>query len=367
MASSGRAAGRAAAAGGGAGAPLLLRAARGEAVERPPAWMMRQAGRYMKVYQDLCKEHTSFRERSETPDLVVDISLQPLRAFRPDGVILFSDILTPFIGMGVDFDFKPGVGPLIAHPVGDVEGAEGVRPLDVEQMGFVGESLRTLRGELEGTDATLLGFVGAPFTLATYLVEGGTSRNYLKIKEMMMKDPQLLHGLLGKLADSMAEYVGYQADAGAQVVQIFDSWAGHLTPRDFDEFSRPYLKQIVDRVKETHPHLPLILYISGSAGLLERLPGTGIDIVSVDHSVDMADARARLGDGVGVQGNLDPAVLVAGSQADIEGRVDDIVRKSTGVRHILNLGHGVMPNTPEEGVAQFFEACRTTSNRLAVV
>ena len=182
-----------------------------------------------------------------------------------------------------------------------------------------------------------------------------------------MKDPQLLHGLLGKLADSMANYVCYQADCGAQVVQLFDSWAGHLTPHDFDKFSWPYLKHIVDRVKETHPDLPLILYISGSAGLLERLPGTGIDIVSVDHSVDMADARSRLGDGVGVQGNLDPAVLVAGSQTDIERRVDDIVRKAGGIRHILNLGHGVMPNTPEESVAQFFEACRTTSDRLAVI
>ena len=348
-------------------APLLLRAARGEAVERPPAWMMRQAGRYMRVYQDLCKEHTSFRERSETPDLVVDISLQPLRAFRPDGVILFSDILTPFIGMDVEFDFKPGVGPLIQRPVGDAEGAAAVRPVDLDQMRFVGDSLRTLRGELAGTDATLLGFVGAPFTLATYLVEGGTSRSYLKIKEMMMKDPQLLHGLLGKLADSMADYVGFQADSGAQVVQLFDSWAGHLTPRDFDEFSRPYLQRIVDRVRETHPDLPLILYISGSAGLLERLPSTGVDIISVDHSVDMADARTRLGDGVGVQGNLDPAVLVSGTQGDIERRVDAIVQKAQGVRHILNLGHGVMPNTPEESVAQFFEACRTTSDRLARV
>ena len=349
--------------------PLLLRAARGEAVERPPAWMMRQAGRYMKVYQDLCKRHTSFRERSETVDLVVDISLQPIRAFKPDGCILFSDILTPLQGMNVPFDFKPGVGPIIASPIRTPEAARAIRRLRPEEsMGFVGESLQILRRELPA-DVTQLGFVGAPYTLATYLVEGGTSRNYTTIKEMAFQEPELLHGMLQVLAESMADYVRYQADMGAQVVQVFDSWGGTLTPLDFDAFSAPYLKYIFEEVKKTHPDLPLILYISGSAGLLERLPALGMDIVSLDHSVDMAEARARMGNGwdgkpIGVQGNLDPAVLVSGSRATIEDRVDAIARKAQGTKHILNLGHGVMPSTPEDKVAMFFEATRTVNDRL---
>ncbi|PWA74631.1 uroporphyrinogen decarboxylase protein [Artemisia annua] len=247
--------------------PLLLNVVHGEYVERPPVWLMRQARSFFSTldlilvfvwqsYQTLCEKHPSFRERSENVDLVVEISLQPWKVFKPNEVILFSDILTPLLGMNI-FD-----------PISTAD--------DVAQV---------------NNEAAVLGFVGAPFTLASYVVEGGSSKNFTKIKKLAFSQPE------------------YQADKGAQAVQIFDSWAKVLGPVDFEEFSLPYLKQIVDTVKQTHPTLPLILYASGSGGLLERLPLTGVDVVSLDWTVDMAEGRKRLGTDIAVQGNVDPGVL----------------------------------------------------------
>ena len=288
-------------------APLLLRAARGEQVERPPVWMMRQAGRYMKVYRDLRDRHPGFRERSENPDLSYEISMQPFRAFKPDGVILFSDILTPLPGMGIDFDIIESKGPIIEPAIRSQAQVDALRPLDpAAALPFVGEVLGRLRADV-GNEAAVLGFVGAPWTLAAYAVEGKSSKNYAVIKAMAFQEPAMLHQLLGHLADSLATYVRYQIDSGAQVVQLFDSWAGQLSPVDYDTFAAPYQKRVIDQVKATHPDTPLILYISGSAGVLERMGRTGVDIVSLDWTVDMAEGIARLPEGVGVQGNVDPA------------------------------------------------------------
>jgi uroporphyrinogen decarboxylase len=248
-----------------ANAPLLLRAARGEQVERPPVWMMRQAGRYMKVYRDLRDRHPGFRERSENPDLSYEISMQPFHAFKPDGVILFSDILTPLPGMGIDFDIVESKGPLIQDPIRTMAQVEALRPLQpAESMPFVGEVLTRLRSAV-GNEAAVLGFVGAPWTLAAYVVEGKSSKNYAVIKAMAFQEPQLLHRLLDHFAESIAAYLRYQIDSGAQVVQMFDSWAGQLSPMDYDTFAAPYQKKVVDLVKQTHPDTPFILYISGSA------------------------------------------------------------------------------------------------------
>jgi uroporphyrinogen decarboxylase len=338
--------------------PLLLRAAKGEAVERPPVWMMRQAGRYMKIYRDLRDRHPSFRDRSEKVDLAVEISLQPWRAFRPDGVILFSDILTPLTGMGIPFDIIESRGPIIDPPIRSAEQIAKLRPLDpTESLGFVGEILKTLRQEV-GNKAAVLGFVGAPWTLAAYAVEGKSSKDYAVIKQMAYNEPALLHKFLSHLADSIATYVRYQIDCGAQVVQLFDSWAGHLSPIDYDTFALPYQQQIVRQVKATHPDTPLILYISGSAGILERMPKAGVDIVSLDWTVDMAEGRQRLGAGVGVQGNMDPVALF-GSQSFIKERILDTVAKAGNHRHIMNLGHGVLQQTPEENVGFFFETVKS--------
>lgn len=334
--------------------PLLLRVVRGEKVDRPPVWMMRQAGRYMKVYQDLCVKHPTFRERSENVDLSVEISLQPWRAFKPDGVILFSDILTPLTGMNIPFDIVKTKGPIIHKPIRTAADVAEVRSLVPEEaVPYVGETLRALRSEL-GNATAVLGFVGAPFTLASYIVEGGSSKNFTVIKRMAFAAPKILHSLLQKLAESVIVYVRYQADNGAQAVQIFDSWATHLSPSDFEEFSLPYIKQIVDAVKSTHPNLPLILYASGSGGLLERMASSGVDVISVDWTVDMAEARERIGKDLAVQGNVDPAALF-GPKEGITKRIMEAVSKAGNHKHILNLGHGVLLGTPEESVAHFFE------------
>ncbi len=334
--------------------PLLLRAARGESVERPPVWMMRQAGRYMKIYRELRDRHPSFRERSENPELSFEISMQPFKAFQPDGVILFSDILTPLPGMGINFDIVESKGPLIEDPIRTIGQVNSLRALEPkESMPFVGEVLTRLRQSV-GNQAAVLGFVGAPWTLAAYVVEGKSSKNYSVIKAMAFQEPELLHNLLDHFAESIAIYLRYQIDSGAQVVQMFDSWAGQLSPIDYDTFAAPYQKKVIDLVKATHPDTPMILYISGSAGVLERMANTGVDIVSLDWTVDMQDGCARLPETIGIQGNVDPGLLFGTPEA-IKERIIDTVRKANGRKHILNLGHGILPGTPEENAKVFFE------------
>lgn len=333
----------------------MLRAARGESVERPPVWMMRQAGRYMKVYRELRDRHPSFRERSENPDLSYEISMQPFDAFKPDGVILFSDILTPLPGMGIDFDIIESKGPVIQNPIRSFDQINQLRNLEPkESMSFVGDVLGRLRQSV-GNQATVLGFVGAPWTLAAYVVEGKSSKNYAVIKAMAFQEPELLHKLLNHFAESIANYLRFQIDSGAQIVQMFDSWAGQLSPADYDTFAAPYQQKVVNLVKATHPNTPIILYISGSAGVLERMGETGVDIISLDWTVDMAEGCARLPKDIGVQGNVDPGLLF-GTPKAIRERIVDTVQKAKGRRHILNLGHGILPGTPEDNAKVFFEA-----------
>ncbi|HEY9800716.1 MAG TPA: uroporphyrinogen decarboxylase [Leptolyngbyaceae cyanobacterium] len=338
-------------------APHLLRAARGEIVDRPPVWMMRQAGRYMKAYRDLREKYPSFRDRSEIPDVAIEVSLQPWKAFQPDGVILFSDIVTPLPGLGIEMDIAEGKGPIIHAPIRTQAQVDALRPLEPEAaLPFIKTILQALRQEV-GDKSTVLGFVGAPWTLAAYAVEGKGSKTYSIIKNLAFSDPTILHQLLTKLADAIAVYARYQIDSGAQVVQMFDSWAGQLSPQDYDTFALPYQRRVFQQIKQTHPDTPLILLVSGSAGVLERMGQSGADIVTVDWTVDMADARARLGKQMKVQGNLDPGVLY-GSKDFIRDRIIDTVKKAGNWGHILNLGHGVLPDTPEENVAFFFETAK---------
>jgi uroporphyrinogen decarboxylase len=338
-------------------APLLLRAARGEAVDRPPVWMMRQAGRYMKAYRELRERYPSFRDRSEIPEVAVEVSLQPWRAFEPDGVILFSDIVTPMPNMGIGMDIAEGKGPIIDEPLRTQAQIDALHPLEPHvSMPFIKTILQTLRQEV-GDRATVLGFVGAPWTLAAYAVEGKGSKDYSVIKSMAFSDPTLLHQLLSKFAEAIATYVRYQIDCGAQVVQMFDSWAGQLSPQDYQVFALPYQQQVFNAVRQTHPDTPLILLVSGSAGLLKQMAAAGADTISVDWTVDMADARAVLGPNIGVQGNMDPGVLF-GSQAFIRERIHDTIRKAGNRKHIMNLGHGILPNTPEENAAFFFKTVK---------
>lgn len=344
--------------------PYLLRAARGEVLERPPVWMMRQAGRYMKIYRDLRDKYPSFRERSENPELAIEISLQPWRAFQPDGVILFSDILTPLPGMGISFDIVESKGPVIDPPIRTQAQIDNLRTLEPdESLPFIRTILTALRQEV-GNKSTVLGFVGAPWTLAAYAIEGKSSKNYSIIKGMAFSQPKMIHSLLSKIADSIAIYVRHQIDCGAQVVQMFDSWAGQLSPQDYETFALPYQQQVVRQVKQTHPDTPLILYISGSAGVLEKMGQSGVDIISVDWTVDMAQARTRLGSQMKVQGNVDPGALF-GSQDFIRDRILDTIRKAGNQGHILNLGHGILPGTPEENAAFFFATAKQADQLLA--
>ncbi|KAL2944551.1 Uroporphyrinogen decarboxylase 1 chloroplastic [Bienertia sinuspersici] len=305
--------------------PLLVKAARGQPVSRPPAWMMRQAGRYMAAYRKLAEKYPSFRERSETTDLIVKISLQPWEAFHPDGVIIFSDILTPLPAFGVPFDIEEVRGPVIQSPIRDEDALKALHPIDLEKLNFVGESLKILRNEV-GDKAAVLGFVGAPWTIATYIVEGGTTRTYTTIKSMCDTSPHVLQALLSHLTEAITEYIVYQIKSGAHCIQIFDSWGGQLPPHMWERWSKPYIKQIVDAVRKKCPEIPLVLYINGNGGLLERMKETGVDVIGLDWTVDMADGR--------------------------------VVRCAGPRGHILNLGHGVLVGTPEEAVAHFFEVAK---------
>jgi len=331
--------------------PLLLRAARGEEVERVPVWMMRQAGRHMQIYRDLCKTHKTFRDRSEDADVATEISMQPYNAYKTDGVILFSDILTPLPGMGVDFDILEKQGPKIV-PVRTAEQVAKMHLMDpAKDCPFVGQALKNLRG-LVGNDATVLGFVGLPYTLATYLVEGGSSKDYKEIKKLMYQDPSTLHSMLTVLADNVADYASYQIESGAQVIQVFDSWAADLAPADYDVFSGPYQKRVVEAIKARHPEVPVIMYINKSGALLERMAATGVDIISLDWTVTIKEARERVGNSIGLQGNLDPMLLFAPDSV-IKERTEDMLRQGGGRRHVANLGHGIDMNTSEEK-AKFF-------------
>jgi uroporphyrinogen decarboxylase len=321
--------------------------------------MMRQAGRYQKAYRDLALKHPSFRQRSETTDLIVEISLQPWESFRPDGVIIFSDILTPLPAMGIPFEIDDNKGPLLDNPIRSTDGLNALHPLDLSQLSFVGESLGLLRREVAGR-AAVLGFVGCPWTLATYVIEGASSSLYKTIKSMMVSAPDLLDALLSHLADQIAEYAKYQAASGADCIMMFDSWGGQLPPKDWDRWSRPYIERMVRTFKAAYPQVPLTLYANGSGGLLERMGATGVDVVGLDWTVDMADARERLGAKVAVQGNVDPVVLF-GSQEAVEAAVKDCISKAGPRGHVLNLGHGVLVGTPEENVAFMFDLAKRSA------
>ncbi len=335
----------------------LLQAAQGQELDRPPVWMMRQAGRYMKAYRDLRQKYPSFRERSENPEIAVEISLQPFHAFKPDGVIMFSDILTPLPAIGIPFEIIETRGPVFEVPIRTQSQIDALTPIDPEtSLPFIRQILTTLRQEVNN-QATVLGFVGAPWTLAAYAIEGKSSKDYAIIKNMAYSQPSMLHKFLDKLASAIAQYACYQIDCGAQVLQLFDSWAGQLTPEDFEMFSLPYLKQVVKHIKAVHPNTPLILYVNHSGGLLELMAQSGVDIISVDWTVDMAVARQRLGSDIGVQGNIDPCILF-GPQDLIRERIVETVRKAGKTGHIFNLGHGVLQKTPEENVAFFFETVK---------
>lgn len=339
-------------------ASLLVRAARGEVTERTPVWLMRQAGRYMaefRAYSDVYP----FRERSETPAMAVELSLQCHRAYGMDGIIMFSDILTPLPTLGIEFDVVKGTGPVIATEVrSEADVARLARAADADfdkTLPFVRETLGALATAAAEADTALIGFVGAPFTLAAYTIEGKASKNCLATNRMMLADDagssKAMTLFLDELATMIGNYACHQIDCGAQVIQVFESWAHQLTPRQFQRFAKPAAQKAIRLVKERHPDVPVIYFANGGSAYLELQRDMGADMIAVDWSVDLAEARRILGPDVPISGNIDPTVLF-GTKEQVEEAVRECIDKAGGPgnRHVLNLGHGVMQGTPEEAV-----------------
>jgi uroporphyrinogen decarboxylase len=335
----------------------FLRACRGEPVDRPPVWLMRQAGRYLPEYR-AAREGVTFLEACRDVERAVEISLHPLRLVGTEAVILFSDIFVPVLGMGVDLDFRPG--PVIAKPVRSLADVEALAVPDPRaSVPYVFEILRRLRAALDPEEVPLLGFAGAPFTLAAYLVEGKGSKDFAGLKRMMYREPALLRALLERLTEMTVGYLNAQIDAGAHAVQLFDTWAGLLSATDYREWILPTHQAIAERL--LRDRAPLILYVNGSAHVLDSMVESGADVLSLDWRMDLAEAARRIGRRAAVQGNLDPCALAAPPER-IAAWVRELAAAGSAARgHVLNLGHGCLPETPVEGVRAFTDAARSLS------
>lgn len=335
----------------------FLDAARGLATDVPPVWLMRQAGRYLPEYREV-RSRLAFLELCEDVDSAAEVSLQPFRRFGMDAVILFSDILIPLRPMGLEVSLDDG-GPRIANPVRTLADVRALRTFDPErETAFVPAILRALKHEIDGR-AALIGFSGAPFTLATYAVEGGSSRSFASLKTMMHREPATLHELLERLADSCGDYLAAQIAAGADVVQVFDTWAGDLSRADYERFARPATERLLARLARPASgasSTPVILYCSGSAHLLASMAETSADVLSVDWKLPLDEARPRAA-GKAIQGNVDPGALL-GTPDGVTGAVLAARRAAGPGGHIVNLGHGILPPTPPENVAAFVNAAR---------
>jgi len=352
---------------------LLLRVARGESgCDRTPVWLMRQAGRYMKAFRAYSEKY-AFRQRSETPDMAVELSLQCWRRFGMDGLIVFSDILTPLPALGIEFDVIRGRGPVVLGDLGRglkdrLVGPKAIRqisePEDFQAThGFLRESLKRLREQTEGS-CTLLGFVGAPWTLAAYSVEGGSTKDAALFKRWMYEEPGVVDEFLRRVAVSIANYAIFQVRSGAQCIQLFDSWAHCLTPEQWSRFAAPHVRFTAEQIRAACPNVPLIYFAHGGSAYLrdqiEVLNGC-INVLGIDHKMRMQEAAKMVeGSGIVLQGNVDPFVLRYGSSAEVRDDVRRTIDQVGGPgRHIMNLGHGVMQGTPEENVLHFVEEAQT--------
>ncbi|MGH3713566.1 MAG: uroporphyrinogen decarboxylase [Micromonosporaceae bacterium] len=320
--------------------PLLVRACRREPVPYPPVWFMRQAGRSLPEYRAL-REGVPMLEACRRPELITEITLQPVRRHAVDAAILFSDIVVPLRAVGLDLDIVPGVGPVIADPVRTLADVERIPQLAAEQVDYVAEAVKTLVSELKGTP--LIGFSGAPFTLASYLVEGGPSRDHARTKALMHGAPELWHALLDRLGDIAATFLRVQIEAGAQAVQLFDSWAGALSAADYATYVRPHSQKVLAAVADTG--VPRFHFGVGTGELLPLMASAGADVIGVDWRVPLDEASRRVGPSYAVQGNLDPALLLADWPV-VEREVRRVLAEGAKTPgHIFNLGHGVLPET----------------------
>jgi len=337
----------------------FLRACHREPTEYTPIWLMRQAGRYMKEYRALRKKY-SFLEMCKNPELAAKVTLQPIEKFNLDAAIIFSDILIPLGPMGVEFEFAKGEGPVFHHPLRERKEVEKLRVIEPEEeIPFLMEAIQIVRKELEGK-TPLIGFSGAPFTLASYIIEGGHSKNYVLTKSLMYQDRRTWDVLMEKIAEVLIRYLNAQIRSGVQALQIFDSWVGCLSPGDYEEYVFPYSKKVIDGVAKS---VPLIHFATSHSTLLELMRRAGGDVMGLDWRVDIGDAWSRLGYDVAIQGNLDPVILY-GPVNLIEREVKRILDRVEGrPGHIFNLGHGILPNTPPDRVGALIEAVHRYSKR----
>jgi uroporphyrinogen decarboxylase len=335
--------------------PLLVRAARREQVERTPVWFMRQAGRSLPEYRAIRERH-SFWEVAQTPELCAEVTMQPVRRHGVDAAVMFADIMTPVLGMGLHVDLVEGVGPVVAEPVRTLADVERLRvPEPDEAFAPLLEAIRIVRGELE-PERAVVGFCGGPFTVAGYLVEGRPSRDFAMVKSLMYTEPQVWNALMEKLAACFGSYLAAQARAGADVVQLFDSWVGTLSPADYEEFVAPWSTRVLAAVDR-----PTIHFGTGASTLLPAMARAGGDVIGLDWRIALDEGWSVVGPDRAVQGNLDPAVLL-GPWERVETAARDVLARAAGrPGHIFNLGHGVLPRTDPDIVSRLAELVREST------
>ena len=329
---------------------LLVRAARGERTERPPVWLMRQAGRHIPEYRELREEY-SFLEAIKDPEVATEITMLPWDYYRPDGLVMFSDILTVLEPLGFAYHIESGVGPVIEDPVDGPDDVDRSHGDVTEELDYVGDLLERLHGRV-GDETAIIGFAGGPFTLASYAVAGGPSRTNMPLRQLRARHPDAFRTLLSSFADVVRDYLSFQIDRGADVVQLFDTYAGALCPADYREFILPLHREILEDLDA-----PAIVFVRQMGGRLDQLADSGADVVGLDWTVDMAEARDRLGERP-VQGNLDPSDLFA-EPATVRERTREVIEQAGPAGHILNLGHGVNKDTPVESVEAFVETAKS--------
>ncbi|MGH9360954.1 MAG: uroporphyrinogen decarboxylase, partial [Thermoanaerobaculia bacterium] len=340
--------------------PLFLRACRGEATERAPVWIMRQAGRYLPQYRAV-RERVDFLTLCKTPELAAEVTLQPVAALGVDAAILFADILLPLEAMGAELVFAAGDGPVFPHPVRSRDGVELLREPEVEEsLGYVFAALRLVQRDLDGR-VPVIGFGGTPWTLAAYLVEGGGSQTFPHLLAWSWADPDGLARLLLRIARTSLAYLRAQVEAGAQAIQLFDTWGGLL---DLARWRRIALPPLLTVLEGLRGRAPLVYYVKGGAHLLPALAELPVEVLSVDWRQPLSEVRRRVGPGKALQGNLDPAALLA-PPVDIERRVAELLAEGSGGAHIVNLGHGILPATPVEHARVFVEAAQRLSAHAA--
>ncbi|KTD03595.1 uroporphyrinogen decarboxylase [Fluoribacter gormanii] len=334
---------------------LFLRALRRQPVERTPVWMMRQAGRYLPEYRKTRELAGDFLSLCKNPELACEVTLQPLRRYALDAAILFSDILTIPDAMGLGLYFSEGEGPCFQRPLHDIQAIANLQIPETDSLAYVMDAVRLIRREMP-RELPLIGFAGSPWTLACYMVEGRSSRDFKRILHLIYTENEAAHMLLNKLAVSVANYLIEQIKAGVNSVMLFDTWGGILTPENYQKFSLGYMQQIVQQIKATYPHIPVILFTKGGGQWLEKMLITGCDALGVDWTCDLGDARRRVGNQVALQGNLDPCVLLTSEQCIREEVKKVLASFGTGSGHVFNLGHGITPDVPPEHVAVMIEA-----------